>query len=103
MKRVALAAVAALLLVACGPPDIEIGYVVEKGYRPSWTQMVPITTCRTIGKVTSCSVSSYVPVVHPECWSVTIEDGDRRAAWCVTEETYESVGVGGLLDLTGER
>lgn len=85
--RAALAAVAAVLvLAACSGPRVEVGVVVDKHYDPSWVQMVPA------GK-------TWIPVIHPECWSVTLEAGENRSDWCLTRSSWHDVDLGDVLDL----
>ena len=94
------------LLCAC-TSKIRDGEVEAKGHKEAATivMLMPITTCRAVGKVTSCS-TMHIPIFmhYPERWYVKIKkyDGEEwlHATWWVPEPAYEQVQVGGYFVVT---
>ncbi|EIV84130.1 hypothetical protein [Mycobacteroides abscessus] len=84
-------AVVALMLAACSPELIERGIVTGGEHHKQWLEMLPITTCS--GNPPVCT-TSYVPINHPETWTLKLDDGSRKGQRDVTEEGYKRCLIG---------
>lgn len=82
----------ALCLAACGPAPMERGIVTGGEHHPQWTEMLPITTCSG-GKTPICT-TNFVPIVHPETWTLKLDDGTRKGQRDVTEQGYDRCLIG---------
>ncbi|HFI0465559.1 TPA: hypothetical protein ACGOY9_000993 [Streptococcus suis] len=81
--------VSVLFLIACH--KLEKGEVIEKYERKAYTTFVHT------GKV-------LVPIVHPRTWNIKIrgeyKGEERTETYSVTENYYEQVDVGDVLDVS---
>ncbi|SKS55285.1 hypothetical protein [Mycobacteroides abscessus] len=84
-------AVVVLMLAACSPELMERGIVTGGEHHKQWLEMLPITTCS--GNPPVCT-TSYVPINHPETWTLKLDDGSRKGQRDVTEEGYKRCLIG---------
>lgn len=90
-KVVATLALTAVALAACTGDLIERGIVTGGEHHAPWLEMIPITTCS--GNPSICT-TSYVPINHPETWTLKLDDGSRKGQRDVTEEGYKRCLIG---------
>lgn len=92
MRRAALAGAVLLALAGCG--GVSEGRVVAKDHIPehTWIYMQPIYTTSCSGNPPVCTqrLVSYVPITmtDPECWRLTLRNGDDHGDVCVDEATW---------------
>ena len=95
MKRVVAAAAVVLALAGCS--SVKEGTVVDKSYRESSVYPQVITVPQPNGGITTTTTMQYVP----ECYSITLDNGEDRDSRCVKEDFYFSVNVGDYINLDG--
>lgn len=95
--RAAIAAAAVLVLAGCASAP-RSGQVVAKDYDDADSGVTTSTSCHLAGKVTVCT-PIVVPWSDPECYRITIDDGDRSGDWCLDAAEWESVTVGQFYEV----
>ena len=80
------------------PPADLHGPVLGKDHHAPWVQMLPITTCYSDGKTVHCNITSYVPISHPESWTLAVQDCSQancRTYWVdVPQAEWETYSLG---------
>lgn len=103
MKRIAIAAGAALLLAGCGDhPVPEHGTVTDAKFTPAWTQVIPGTPPMCSGSGTSFTCTPGMPmqvIPWPDAWGLEITDlnnHDWKGTVEVSHDVYDRCNLGEL-------
>ncbi|RIQ99269.1 hypothetical protein [Mycobacteroides abscessus] len=90
-RTVTALAVTVVALAACTPDLIQRGIVTGGEHHEQWIEMLPLTTCS--GNPSICT-TNYVPIVHPETWTLKLDDGSRKGQRDVSEQGYSRCLIG---------
>lgn len=87
-----LTAALLLLLTACTTP--QHGLAIDKQFIPAHSDLIPITTCRVINKITTCQTTFMTRWVN-DTWRVQVRDDAGDTGWVeVTEWQYKETQIG---------
>lgn len=94
MMRRWVAALAVLLLAACG---LDHGTITDLTHEPDASFWMPVTACLGSGSSISCTTTLTYYYI-PECWHVWFAEDGEKGDDCVTQADWSSLARGAYFD-----